>query len=331
MFNKISDAVLDGQPTLHPFIRCFLKSLSLLVFLLKVASDFSWSDFYCYTKRAVDSSYESKRNQGFSYSVLSQSDNNEEDDDQENDDGFDEVEHFSQDQSWVPTSKPGECSDSGSDRSLNGSLDGIDFSQRITRQSPSPKKRNKVRFSRFSEVRQLSSEEAQEATFSRLSYQASIRAEAEAIRLANRIKPWQTAILAVKLSIFSFTFQFLTELLTFTTELDFSPYILGLSCLCCLSMVFVFSSTRVSLNKSSKNASTDTLGWSILLTVISAVISISFVSLSLTSLPSLEHFQYLHSEFVQMLVSSVSFVIFVVLIRREVSDVDLLDIPLFLG
>ena len=337
LFNKIEHAVLEGQPSLHPFIRCFLKSLSLLVFLFKVASNFSWTEVYGYITGTTSDSFESssKASQAFSYSFLSQSDNNEEeDDDQENDDGFDEVEHFNQDQSWVPTTKPGEFSDSGSDRSTNGSLDGLDYnsqSQRVTRANPSPKKRNKVRFSRLSEVRQLSSEEAQEATFSRLSYQASIRAEAEAIRLANRIKPWPTAILALKLSIFSFAFQFFKELLTFTTHLDFSPYILAVSCLFCLSMVFVFTSTRGSLYGPAINASTDTLRWSILMSVISALMSICIISLSLTSSPSLEHLQYLHTEFIQMLVSAVSFLIFVLLLRKEVSDVDLLDIPLFLG
>lgn len=342
LFNKIEDVVLDGQPPLHPFIRCFLKSISLMIFLLKLAADVSLNDVYGYASGSRDSTYESTPSNPFSYSVLNQSDQNdneaddEAEEDDDDDDGFDEVEHFAQDASWIPTAKPADFSDSGSDRSASGSIEGLDFQTKTLRshsrqQTPSPKKRNKVRFSKMSEVRTLSSLEAQEALFSRLSYQASIRAETEAIRLANRIKPWNTTLLALKLCSFSFAFQFFRELLVFTTDLDFSPFIIGLSCMSCLVMVFVFTYTRGSLHSARPNASTDTLRFSILLSVISALMSLALSCLHATSFPTLHSFQSYHLEFVQMLVSAISFLMFVVLLRREVPDVDLLDIPLFLG
>ena len=334
LFAKIEDAVLDGQPPLHPFIRTFLKSCSLMIFLLKLAADFSWTDIYGYaTRRSGDSSCESNPNSVFSYSALNQTENDDEDaDDELEDDGFDEVEHFSQDASWIPTSKSGEVSDSGSDRSANGSIDGIDFNTRSLRsgqtiQTSSPKKRNKVRFSKYSEVRTLSSQEAQEALFSRLSYQASIRAEAEAVKMANRMKPFQTALLAVKLSIFYFAFHFCKESVLFTTELDFTPIILGVSCVSCL----IYTSIQVSLYGHRVNSSTDTLRWSILLTVMSSVMSLCLICLHISSLPSFSRLQYLHMECIQIFIAGLSLLMFVVVLRKEVSDVDLLDIPLFLG
>ena len=56
--------------------------------------------------------------------------------------------------------------------------------------------RRSVRFSKLSEVRSMSESEAHDAMMSRLSYQASLRAQEAKTRAANKLNVSQTAYLA---------------------------------------------------------------------------------------------------------------------------------------
>lgn len=300
LFHRIQEVVLEGHSTIHPYLRSFLKSCSLMIFLLKVAVDTPWKDVYEATSN-MNSNSEGTINS--SYTALCQDEEDEADD------------NFFDDSTFVPTAKPGDISDDGSEKSSCSESPTIAI---VTR---SKKVKPKVRFSKFSEVRTLAASEADEALFARLSYQATLKAEEEAARLAQRMPLTETAKLALRLALILFMSQFFHRSINADHGYDFTPYSMGLSCLFAIVLIPLSATSTV-----------DHINPKLLASYASCIISLYFISRCLDFVPTLS---YLASRMdlttAKLISSAVCDAIFVVSLRRQVVDVDRLDVPSFMG
>jgi len=296
LFQRIQEVVLEGHSTIHPYLRSFLKSCSLMIFLLKLAVDTPWKDAY----GTSNMNSNSEGNVNSSYTALCQ--------DEDGDNFFDDA-------SFVPTAKPGDVSDDGSDKSSCSESPTIAI---VTR---SKKVKPKVRFSKFSEVRTLAASEADEALFARLSYQATLKAEEEAARLAQRMPLTETAKLALHLALILFMSQFFHRSINVDHGYDLTPFSMVLSCLFAIILIPLSATSTV-----------DHISPKLLASYASCIISLYFISRCLNFVPTLS---YLASRMdlttARLISSAICDAIFVVSLRRQVMDVDRLDIPSFMG
>lgn len=218
---------------------------------------------------------------------------------------------------WVPVRHEG--SDEGSDRSSAGSLEDMD------KHAPTAKKRSKVRFSKFSEVRTMTSSDADAAMFARLSYQASLKAEAEAAKAANRLRPFQTTRLALKLSFIHFSAHFLQLRIVSETTESADIMIFGLACVISLLCLLI---------SPSQAAESDQITMSQIIACLLSLVSMALAAISLSSSKSLapiERLEPIRSHAIEAILSAALHAAFVLCLRREVVETDRLDIPLFLG
>ena len=298
LLQKLQNAVLDSGTVLHPFLRTFIKSCSMTVFLLKLAADAPWTLLFpAHVGNGA----------AVVYSSLSQ-------DEEEGGEGEERV--FDQ-SDWVPVRHEG--SDEGSDRSSGGSLEEID------KQTPTAKKRSKVRFSKFSEVRTMTSSDADAALFARLSYQASLKAEAEAAKAANRLKPFQMTRLALKLSFIHFSAHFLQVKVVSEAAQPAETMIFGLACVVSLFFLLMVSNPA---------AESDQLTTSQVIACVLSLVSMALATISLSSSKSLapiERLEPIRSHAIEAILSAALHAAFVLCLRREVVETDRLDIPLFMG
>lgn len=375
-YTGIQDLILDvydgnslTAPRVHSFTRTYIRASSFLVFLLKLLTDVSWSDFNIATNSVKKLHHYDPTS--FYYSVLSQGD-------QESscDSNLTEVtdldeyslsedpvsSHFSNEPaSWVP------LNDSTVREPDAGFVD--DESERLSKSQSSSSdlqfiggdscRHRAVKFNNFVEVRTLSSFEAEEALLSRLSYQASEAMKVKAIKEANRLHFSSILWLSCKLSIVWFTSNFFYSTVisrNVNVESEFSAFIYSTSMIFATLTIALFVKRKVviqitgQLIKTSYNTEADRITFYKLISVILALLSLVTV-LAVTSPPtpsstavSVGPEEYtshqsnftpwsslVQIDFIQSLISAASHCVFIIVLRREVGDVERLDIPLFLG
>jgi hypothetical protein len=308
LVQKLRHAVLDNETELHPFLRTFIKSCSMTVFLVKLAADASWTRIFPengtsgWTANAA----------AVAYSSLNQDEDSGATPDEDED-------HVFEQSDWVPIRHDG--SDDGSDRSTTGSLG----SEVDVTTVPVAKKRSKVRFSKFSEVRTMDSSDANAAFFARLSYQASLKAEADAAKAENRLPPLQTTRMALKLSFIYFTAHFMElNVISESSELA-GPVIAGVACLTSLVVLVILFNHMVD---------SDRLRPSQAIVCIMSLASAALTTMCLTSLESvapMDRLAAIRSHAIQIILSGTLHAAFVLCLRREVGEADRMDIMLFTG
>ena len=329
--------VLSGRP----FLRCFLKSCSLTVFLLKLAADAPWNQRNYAASHAssggkfcplISSNGNAAEKAAVAYSVLTQEEEEDGDEGSRQEDrqsATTERDYFDH-SSWEPIRHEG-SSDEGSDLSSTEAV--RSSGDRMTRrQAASPlssKKRSKVRFSRFSEVRTLTASEADAALFARLSYEASVQAQVDAAKAAFLMKPGRTVRLALQLSFLHFSASFLQTKVTSDTGLPYVDCIIvAAACLAC------FVAGLLCWERGSSADQQDSLTPQHAISLLLLLLSLLLTTISVSRFQSFSSLTQLHpldSFLTEAAVSAILQTAFVLWLRRSVPDPDRLDISLFLG
>ena len=357
-------------PRVHSFTRTYIRASSFLVFLLKLLTDVSWSDLNIASSSVKKlhhydptSFYYSVLSQGDQESSCDSNLTEVTDLDEYSLSEDPVSSHFSNEPaSWVP------LNDSTVPEPDAGFVE--DESEHLPQSQSSSSdcpftsgdtcRHRSVKFNNFVEVRTLSPFEAEEALLSRLSYQASEAMKVKAIKEANRLHFSSIFWLSCKLSIVWFTSNFFYSTVisrNVNVESEFSAFIYSSSMIFATLTIALFVKRRVviqitgQLIKTSYNTEADRITFYKLMSVILALLSLVTV-LAVTSPPTppaatvdsvtpqvyashQSNFKpwnsLLHADFIQSLISAASHCVFIIVLRREVGDVERLDIPLFLG
>jgi len=173
----------------------------------------------------------------------------------------------------------------------------------------------RVRFARVAEVRSMSAKEALHANLARLSYAASVRAQAALERAHNRLTVEQTARLALTFSVLWFTGNYSYQAALADTEAGVVNVLSASSCLFTLLLSAIFPSTpldRISLTK-----------------LLSVLFTMSGVVLVCYSDLKLEDGIPLGS--LWTLAGALCYSSYIVFLRRKIDHEDKLDVPMFFG
>ena len=173
----------------------------------------------------------------------------------------------------------------------------------------------RVRFARVAEVRSMSAREALHANLARLSYAASMRAQAALERAHNRLTVGQTAQLALTFSVLWFLGNYSYQAALADTEAGIVNVLSASSCLFTLVLSAIFPSTpldRISLTK-----------------LVSVIFTMSGVILVSYSDLKLEDGVPLGS--LWTLAGAICYSSYIVLLRRKIDHEDKLDVPMFFG
>lgn len=173
----------------------------------------------------------------------------------------------------------------------------------------------KVRFNRVAEVRQMSTQDALYANLSRLSYTASLRAQAALRRAANRLNVKEVAQVSLMFSFLWFMGNYSYQLALSNTEAGIVNVLSSTSCLFTLLLSALFPSN-----------SHDKLTFSKFATVcfsMTGVILVSYADLDIENgIPSGAFWA---------LGGAMFYSAYIVLLRRKCDHEDKLDVPMFFG
>ena len=173
----------------------------------------------------------------------------------------------------------------------------------------------RVRFARVAEVRSMSAKEALHANLSRLSYAASMRAQAALERAQNRLTVLQTAKLALTFSLLWFIGNYSYQAALADTEAGVVNVLSASSCLFTLLLSAVFPSTpldRISLTK-----------------LVSVIFTMSGVVL--VSYSDLKLEEGIPVGALWTLAGALCYSSYIVFLRRKIDHEDKLDVPMFFG
>ncbi len=179
-----------------------------------------------------------------------------------------------------------------------------------------------VRFSKLTEVRQLSESQAEEALLARLSYQATIRAQESAFSNSRTNANKLTIIETAKLSLIFCTFWFAGNL-SYQLGLKYSE----------AGLVNVLSSTSslFTIILSSILPSKSTTDKFSLTKLIAVVISIGSVAIISTAESRFENISYIPIGGLWALSGAFFYAAYIVMLRHKVDNEDSIDIPMFFG
>lgn len=172
-----------------------------------------------------------------------------------------------------------------------------------------------VRFSKLTEVRQLSESQAEDAMLARLSYTASLRAHELALRLANKLSVKQVAKIAALFSGVWFLGNLAYQEALANTEAGVVNALSSSSGLFTLLLAAAFPATH-----------TDRFTLSKLVAVV-----ISMAGVILVSVSDLSFEARLPSGAMWALLGSLCYATYLVLLRKKVDSEDKMDIPMFFG
>ena len=173
----------------------------------------------------------------------------------------------------------------------------------------------RVRFNRVAEVRSMSAKEAIHANLARLSYAASMRAQAALERAQNRLTVGQTAWLALTFSLLWFAGNYSYQAALAHTEAGVVNVLSASSCLFTLILAAIFPSSamdRLSLTKM--------LG---VLSTMSGVVLVSYSDLKMED--------GFPTGALWTLAGSLFYSSYIVFLRRKIDHEDKLDVPMFFG
>ena len=173
----------------------------------------------------------------------------------------------------------------------------------------------RVRFARVAEVRSMSAKEALHANLARLSYAASMRAQAALERAHNRLTVLETARLALTFSVLWFVGNYSYQAALADTEAGIVNVLSASSCLFTLVLSAIFPSTpldKISLTK-----------------LVSVVFTMAGVILVSYSDLKMEDGIPLGS--LWTLSGAICYSSYIVFLRRKIDHEDKLDVPMFFG
>ena len=241
------------------------------------------------------------------YSVLDQSDQANQDDPNANNINScgEELEPILSESIWVPV----KFNDISSEKSSGTESDG----ERVKIK----RSKSKVRFSKLSEVRQLSNTEAEEALVARMSYQASLRLHKNVYHQVNKLSINQTSQIA-----FSFCLLWFAGNLSYQEALNYSQagvvnVLSSTSSLFTLLLGIIFPS----------NSPNDRFSLTKLIAVIISIGSVGIISASESQIST----NKVPIGALWSLSGAFFYAAYIVIIRYKVSNEDSLDIPMFFG
>lgn len=172
-----------------------------------------------------------------------------------------------------------------------------------------------VRFSKVSEVRQLSESQAEDAILARLSYTASVRAQEEYLRLANKLSVKEVAKIALQFSLIWFAGNCSYQVALANTEAGVVNVLSSTSGFFTLVLASIFpanNSDRFTVSK--------------LLTVLMSIGGIVAISLS-----DLKFEGPFPAGVLWSVGGSFFYACYIVLLRRKVDSEDRMDVAMFFG
>jgi solute carrier family 35 protein F5 len=225
---------------------------------------------------------------------------------------------------WVPIKFNNDNSCVNSEKSSGTESDTSDrtnFKNHKFKSNSSSNNQKSVRFSKLTEVRQLSESQAEEALLARLSYQATLRAQ-ESAYSNSRINAKLTIIETAKLSLVFCTFWFAGNL-SYQLGLKYSE----------AGLVNVLSSTSslFTILLSSIFPSNSTADKFSLTKLIAVVISVGSVAIISTAESRLENISYIPIGGLWALCGAFFYAAYIVMLRHKVDNEDSIDIPMFFG
>lgn len=172
-----------------------------------------------------------------------------------------------------------------------------------------------VHFSKVSEVRQLSESQAEDAILARLSYTASVRAQEEYLRLANKLSVKEVAKIALQFSLIWFAGNCSYQMALANTEAGVVNVLSSTSGFFTLVLASIFpanNSDRFTVSK--------------LLTVLLSIGGIVVVSLS-----DLKFEEPFPSGVLWAVGGSFFYACYIVMLRRKVDSEERMDVAMFFG
>ena len=173
----------------------------------------------------------------------------------------------------------------------------------------------RVRFNRVAEVRSMSAKEAIHANLARLSYAASMRAQAALERAQNRLTVGETAWLALTFSLLWFAGNYSYQAALAHTEAGVVNVLSASSCLFTLILSAIFPSGAM-----------DSLSLTKMLGVLSTMSGVVLVSYS-----DLKMEDGFPIGALWTLAGSLFYSSYIVFLRRKIDHEDKLDVPMFFG
>ncbi|XP_054168109.1 solute carrier family 35 member F5-like [Oppia nitens] len=225
---------------------------------------------------------------------------------------------------WVPIKFNSDNSCLNSERSSG--TEGTESESDPNKKSPMNRKSNgsqkSVRFSKLTEVRQLSQSQADEALLARLSYQATLRAHEAALRAScqqqNKLSIGETVKLSLMFSGLWFAANWSYQLALKYSEAGLVNLLSSTSSLFTILLSPVFPS----------NSSSDNFSLTKLVSVIISVGSVAFITIAQSKMDTME---YIPVGALWALSGAFFYASYIVLLRYKVSNEDHLDIPIFFG
>ncbi|KAJ8673502.1 hypothetical protein QAD02_004764 [Eretmocerus hayati] len=173
-----------------------------------------------------------------------------------------------------------------------------------------------VRFNKLAEVRHMSESDATEALMSRLSYQASVKADEQARRQANKFPIEKVARIAAEFGFLWFMANYTYQVSLADTEAGVVTVLSSTSSLFTLFLAAVYPSNigdRFSLSKL-------------------VAVTVSFLGLILVGYSDIARDpNHVPRGVILALVSAFFYSIYIVLLRKKVDHEDKMDIPMFFG
>ena len=173
----------------------------------------------------------------------------------------------------------------------------------------------KVRFNRVAEVRSMSAKEAIHANLARLSYAASMRAQAALERAQNRLTVTETAKLALTFSLLWFVGNYSYQAALSDTEAGVVNVLSASSCLFTLILSALFPSTPMDSLSLTKMVG--------VLFTISGVVLVSYSDLKMED--------GFPTGALWTLAGALFYSSYIVFLRRKIDHEDKLDVPMFFG
>lgn len=175
---KFTVYLFDEQiDAIKPFLTTYLRTCMLTIFVVAVCFSKQWAEYLC---SKLSNCCTSRSSQTHIYSALQQNE----------DEHHSDVEtSILSEPSWIPTNSQ-YSSENASEYSGDSE---VEFDRNRYR-----KNKSKVRFSKLTEVRHLSDTKSKDALKARMSYQSSLRVEADALREASKLPPSDVIKLAAK-------------------------------------------------------------------------------------------------------------------------------------
>ena len=266
------------------------------------------------------------------YSVLDQnSDHSIDDLNEDNDnsvnsqqkDSSDNWEQVLSDPVWVPIKfSSGDISAVNSEKGSGTESDSDKYHNSINSSTHSNGHQKSVRFSKLTEVRQLSESQAEEALLARLSYQATLRAQEQLLQSRQQIANKLTVSQTIKLSLIFSSLWFLANW-SYQLALKYSEAGLVNLLSSTSSLFTILLSPIFPSHSSSDNFS--------LTKLVAVIISVASVAVISTAQSRSEPIDYIPIGALWALSGSFFYATYIVLLRYKVNNEDTLDIPLFFG